>query len=375
MPRKKATRSSRAVPVHLARRVDELRQRVRQAGASALLVTNPVDIRYLTGFVGDDSWALIPAKAGRATILSDARFEEQIQREAPHARAVMRGNQRLHEVLPQVLPGRAGKLALQPDHVSIRQRGNLARSLGARRLMELDDRLLEQRSIKDEGEVACIRRALAIQQKAYEKTLEYVQPGMTERQVAAYLEFQMRDMGADGPSFPSIVAAGANASLPHAIPGEARVKKNQIILIDWGARWGGYCSDMTRVVAVGKMPAKIREIYEVVLEAQLAGIAAIGPGVPCRTVDSAAREVIRKAGYGKEFGHGLGHGLGLNIHEHPRLNQIANEVLAPGQVVTVEPGIYLPGVGGVRIEDDVLVTDRGAKVLSHLPKGLDSAMI
>ncbi|HEX7010598.1 MAG TPA: M24 family metallopeptidase, partial [Phycisphaeraceae bacterium] len=188
--------------------------------------------------------------------------------------------------------------------------------------------------------------------------------------------YQMRKLGADGPSFPTIVAADASASLPHAIPGPRKLRKNGIVLIDWGARWGGYCSDLTRVVALGRMPPKLREIYQIVLDAQLAAIDAIAPGKPLKEVDAAARRLIERAGYGRQFGHSLGHGIGLDIHEMPTLSPRSDKgELEPGHVVTVEPGIYLPGIGGVRIEDDVLVTPRGAQVLSRLPKDLKSAMI
>ncbi|MDH3583872.1 MAG: aminopeptidase P family protein, partial [Phycisphaerae bacterium] len=205
--------------------------------------------------------------------------------------------------------------------------------------------------------------------------LAEVKPGMTEQEVAARLEYHMRCGGADGPSFPIIVGAGANGSIPHYMPGRARVKKHGTILIDFGARYRGYCSDMTRVVALGRMPRKLAEIYKIVLNAQLAGIDAIGPGVPLKKVDAAARAVIDGAGYAKHFRHGLGHGIGLEIHEEPRLSARSRGELQPGQVVTVEPGIYLPGVGGVRLEDDILVTDRGHRNLCRLPKSLESAII
>ena len=203
-----------------------------------------------------------------------------------------------------------------------------------------------------------------------------LKPGQHEAELAAFLEYRVRALGADGVSFPTIVAADANAALPHAIPGRRKLKAGSSVLIDWGARFGGYCSDMTRVVALGKMKPKVREIYQIVLDAQLAAIDAIKPGVRQVDVDRVARDVIDQAGYGEQFGHGLGHGLGLDIHEAPRLSPLAGDgVLQPGHVVTVEPGIYLPGQGGVRIEDDVLVTERGHRVLTDLPKTLESAII
>lgn len=217
-----------------------------------------------------------------------------------------------------------------------------------------------------------------MQEQAYRETLAWLREEGRPREVevAAYLEYRMRMLGADGASFPTIVAVDANAALPHAIPGRRRVKDKGIVLIDWGARVGGYCGDLTRVVGLGGMSRKMCEVYGVVLEAQLAGIEAVGPGVKLKDVDAKARKVIERAGYGKHFGHGLGHGLGLDVHESPSVSARAGEAtLEAGMVVTIEPGVYLPGVGGVRIEDDVLVTAGGHRVLSDLPKSVDDAII
>jgi Xaa-Pro aminopeptidase len=370
----KTIRKAPIRPDH-SQRLALVRQRLRDWKLPALLVTNPRDIRYLTGFVGDDSWALIPAAAGAPIILSDFRFQEQIAREAPHAAVRIRKESLGDELAALLGARRIRSLALQSSYVTLAQLRTLRRKLAGTRLVDQDDGLLKQRAVKDSGEVDAIRKALRIAEQAYQRTVEQARAGMTELQLAARLEFEMRSLGADGPSFPSIVAAGPNASLPHAIPGAAKLRRGGIVLIDWGARWGGYCSDLTRTISLGPMPAAIREIYEVVLDAQLAGIAAVAPGRSVREVDAVARGIIEKAGYGPQFGHGLGHGIGLDIHEQPTLGQRAEGTLEPGQVVTVEPGIYLPGVGGVRIEDDVLVTARGARVLSSLPKDPASAMI
>ncbi len=371
------TRRSRknATPPILLDRVRQLQKRLRRLRIDALLVNNPRDIRYLTGFVGDDSWALIPASSSRVHVLSDSRFEEQIQIEAPHVISHIR-RKGLAEELARVRQEEGfRRIGLQASYITVATRKAIEKKVGARRIKDVDDGLLAQRAIKDKTEIANIRKAGEIQQEAFRRLLKTLKAGQTENEIAARLEYEMRSLGADGPSFPTIVAAGANASLPHAIPGQAKLQRNNILLVDWGARYNGYCSDMTRVIALGKMPAKIREIYQIVLEAQLAGIEAIRPGARLKDVDAAARSVIEKAGYGDNFGHGLGHGLGLNIHELPSLGKLSKGELQPGQVVTVEPGIYLPGIGGVRIEDDVLVTERGRQVLTHLPKDLDSAII
>jgi Xaa-Pro aminopeptidase len=362
-------------PPWISARVKVSQKRLRTAGASALLVTNPCDIRYLTGFVGDDSWALIPMRGSKVYILSDFRFEEQIQKEAPHAVVVMRKKSLAEELAALTARVKVDKIVVQPGYLTLSMRKALAKHLGARRILAVDDGMFVQRAVKDDSEVKAIRRALSIQQQAFRETCDFIKPGLSEYEVAAYLEYRMRALGADGVSFPSIVAVDANASLPHAVPGKAKIKAGSSVLIDWGAKWGGYCSDLTRVVAVGKMKPKIREIYQIVLDAQMAAIDAIGPGKRQSDIDAIARGVIQKAGYGDRFGHSLGHGIGLDIHELPVLASKADGVLEAGQVVTVEPGIYLPGVGGVRIEDDVLVTPKGHKTLSDLPKSLESAII
>ncbi|MEM1109586.1 MAG: Xaa-Pro peptidase family protein [Planctomycetota bacterium] len=365
-----------SAPSILSARTDLLRQRLRAAGYDALLITNPIDTRYLTGFVGDDSWTLIPAKRGQPIVLSDSRFEEQIKQEAPHVTAVMR-KKSLAEELDKLTDRRnLRQIAVQCSHLTLAQYDAIGKKLGKRRLHAFDDGLLEQRAIKTDDEVRLIKKAGKIQQEAFVELLDFIEPGQRESEVAAFLEYRIRALGADGVSFPSIVAADANAALPHAIPGSRKLKKGGIVLIDWGAKHKGYCSDMTRVIGLGGMKPKMREIYRVCLDAQLAGIDAVRPGVKLTDVDAAARKVIDDAGYGDYFGHGLGHGIGLDIHEAPRLSPLAgNGVLEPGHVVTVEPGIYLPGIGGVRIEDDVLVTPRKHRVLTDLPKSLESAII
>lgn len=363
-------------PPHLLERVRSVRHRLQPWGVQALLVSNPRDIRYLTGFAGDDSWALVWARRTQMTIISDFRFQEQIQRQAPHVRLKMRKGP-MAQALAQVIQ-RMGlkKLAMQRDWITIRQRRVLAKHLGAaRRLVGVEDGLIRQRAVKDKSEVSAIRRALKIQQEAYRRTIAQIEPGQSEQQIAAFLEYQMRLLGADGSAFPAIVAADANASLPHAVPGPRKVKRGGVVLIDWGACWNGYCSDLTRVVAIGKMPARLRKVYEIVLEAQRAAIDAIAPGQPLAHVDAVARRVIKKAGYAEHFGHSLGHGLGLDVHESPTLSAHSKGVLEPGHLVTVEPGIYLPGIGGIRIEDDVWVTDRGRIILSDLPTDIESTII
>ena len=370
-----ATRLQPVTPEHLRRRIRAVQSRLVNWAAEALLVTNPNDIRYLTGFDGDDSWALLRRRARTVHVLSDFRFEQQIGRTAPQVRAVMR-KRSLAEALAQVVRQLGvERLALQAGHVTLAQRQALVKHLGAGKLKAVADGLLHQRAVKGPEEIAAIRRALRIQEQAYRHTLAYIRPGRSEVAIAAYLEYQMRRFGADGASFPTIVAVGANASLPHAVPSTRKVRHGSLLLIDWGARLKGYCSDLTRTVAVGRMSAQVQRVYAIVLEAQRAAIDAIRPGKTLAEIDQVARTVIERAGYGRRFGHSLGHGIGLDIHEEPVLARRSKGILEPGHVVTVEPGIYLPGRLGVRIEDDVLVTERGRRVLSKLPTDIDQAVV
>ena len=364
-----------AVPAHLQARVAIVRKRMTRWATDALLVTNPRDVRYLTGFVGHDSWAIVRAGSNRVRLISDFRYEQQIAREAPHISAVIRKDSFGDALSRLARRLKIERFGIQAAHMTLAMRRALAKKLSARRLVEVDDGLLQQRAVKDAREVRFVCRAVRCQQQAFQMLLGQLKPGQSEQALAARLDLHMRSLGADGSSFETIVAAGPNASLPHAVPGRAKVKNGSLVLFDWGARWDGYCGDLTRVVAVGRMPVRIREVYKIVLDAQLAAIEAIAPGEPVQKVDGVARKIISDAGYGDFFGHGLGHGIGLDIHEQPTLSSHVEATLKPGHVVTVEPGIYLPGAGGVRIEDDVLVTARGRRVLSDLPKDLDSAII
>lgn len=348
-------------------------RKLRAAKVDAMLVTKAVDVGYLTGFTGEDSSVLIGS--GWACLVTDGRFTEQVAKDCPDIECRVRTGP-MEAALAGALKGRrVRKLGFEPRHMTVKRRNDLAGKIGGRKLVEVSKVVSALREVKDDGELRIVRRAIRIAEKAF-KELCGLGPkgwvGRTERDLAAELVYRMRRAGADGPSFPTILAAGAHGSFPHYSPDLTRVKADQAVLIDWGARAGGYCSDLTRVVFTGTIPAKLREVYEVVRRAQQAGIAAIRPGVGCKAVDAAAREVIVKAGYGEQFGHGLGHGLGREVHEAPGLGKQSKARLKSGTVVTVEPGIYLPGFGGVRIEDDVLVTAGPARRLSSLPRDIDA---
>jgi len=342
------------------------------------LVTSFVDVSWLTGFEGDDSYVLLTPD--RIVILSDSRFEEQLEREAPWLQAVIGPAKPMTDrVCAQVKRLKIRKLGVQAESMTMKLKAGLEKIFREERLkvklVGMTDALVKLRHNKDAHEIGIMEEAIRIAEGAFVAMKGQVKAGMTENEIAGLLGYEMRQRGALNSSFDSIVGAGANGSLPHYRPENVKLQANSPLLVDWGAKYRGYCSDLTRVLFMDRVPEKIREIYKIVLEAQLAGIAAIKPGVTGKAVDKAARDVIEKAGYGKQFGHGTGHGLGRDIHEAISCSRLSKSVLEAGMVVTVEPGIYLPGLGGVRIEDDVLVTRTGHRVLSSLAKDIESAEI
>jgi Xaa-Pro aminopeptidase len=372
----KSSRSSQVRRrVLAARRRAVLREARQTKSICALLVSNPVDVGYLTDFSGEDSYLLFGDSW--AVLLTDGRFSEQASRECPGLELHVRTG-RMSRGIRDVLVGRrVRRLGLQAEHMTLRMYEMLEKALG-KTLVPISDAVAGARMVKDESELRAIRKAVRVAEDAWGDLVSQGAKffvGRTERQIAAELDFRMRLAGADGPSFPTIVAAGANGSLPHYRPGECKIRKNQSVLIDFGAWVEGYCSDLTRVVFTGTIPPKIHEIYQVVLSAQQAGIAAVRSGVHARTVDAAARDVIRQAGYGEDFSHGLGHGLGREVHEDPGVARSCRTPLRKNMVVTIEPGLYLPGIGGVRIEDDVRVTTRGCSRLSSLPRAIEEMVL
>jgi Xaa-Pro aminopeptidase len=365
-----------------AQRVQRLQAQLAEQQLSALLVTSEKDIQYLTGFVGHDSLAIVPhpANGSKPVIISDSRYDEFLNpwRTSDSAEIIMGIRHRLDETVREICRSRnLTKLGIQAEHVTLALRAKLAGAVGESRLVETTGVVGTLRLRKDALEVSTIERALAIQQEALTASIDEFRTGMTELEFSARVEFEMKTRGALGASFTPIIGAGSNSSIIHHMTGSTPITPQAgVLLVDWGAMIDGYCGDLTRTFGIGKMHPKIREIYPVVLEAQLAAIDAIRPGKVCADIDAVARNVIAKAGYGEFFGHGLGHGLGMDVHEPPYFNNLETQTrLEPGMIMTVEPGIYLPGIGGVRIEDDVLITDNGSRVLSDYPKDLSSAII
>jgi Xaa-Pro aminopeptidase len=361
-----------------AKRAARLALELREREIDALLVAAPLNMRYLTGFTGSNGLALLRADPGEGEdghrFFTDFRYTLQAAEQVPRAfaRSIVTGS--LLEAAARALTvGPGGKLGFDDAHTTVAEHERLREALARDwELVPCAGTVERRRAVKDEGEIERMRAAAQLADEALTEVLEDGLVGRAERDVAIDLELRMRRLGAEAPSFASIVAAGPHGALPHAVPRAERIRRDVLVTIDWGARHEGYCSDCTRTYATGEgVSAEAREVYGVVLAAQEAGVAAVRAGPTGREVDAVARAVIERAGYGERFGHGLGHGVGLDVHEAPRLSRVESEQpLRAGNVVTVEPGIYLPGRLGVRIEDLLVVRDGAQEALNGLDKAL-----
>lgn len=354
-------------------RADRVAAKLAERELDALLVTDLVNVRWLTGYTGSNGLALVGPGAQRV-FLTDFRYLTQA------AEQVADGWQR--EIAPELqqavigfaVPAQDGatlKLGFDDAHLSVRDHTALAgRIAEGVELVAAGGIIEELRAVKDADEQARIRAAAQLADAALAEVLTRGLAGRTERDVALDLEMTMRRAGAESVSFPPIIASGTHSALPHAVPRDVEIPKGTLVTIDWGAQLDGYASDCTRTYATGELDPRDREIYDLVLQAQVASLAAVRAGAGGRAVDAVARDIITAAGHGEHFGHGLGHGVGAEVHEGPRLSQRSEATLEVGQVVTVEPGVYVPGAVGVRIEDLAIVTEDGSDVLTSLPKEL-----
>jgi len=392
----------------IRKRIRTIRRELDKKKIRFLLITGPANVTYMTGFLGDDSWAAIAG--GRVYLLTDSRYTEQAQKECPSCKIIDRAGPMADAVAGLVKKLKSVRTVAVEDSVSMADFEQLKKAVKAR-FRTVAGIVETVRSIKDESEISTIRSAVAISTKALAQTLPYIKPGVTESELAGMLDFQIRKLGARN-SFETIVAFGPNGSRPHHQPGSRKLRKKDTVLIDFGAKYKGYCSDITRCFMCGEgilplspaagkpvlsvvegMPAGrkawrghpglvldaragrprhtaspqivfYKKVYDVVEQAQAAAIKMIKPGVKITQVDAAAREAIDKSGLPVDS-HGTGHGFGLEIHESPFLKPDGKGKLKAGQVITIEPGIYMPGKLGVRIEDDILVTETGYKILTH----------
>jgi Xaa-Pro aminopeptidase len=353
-------------------RLDRARALLDRHQVDALLIIKAErleapNLRYLTGFTGSTGAALITPR--EAVLLVDFRYVEQAHTEAPGWEVVQVPRQASEALAESVRAREVRRLGFEPDGLTVRQHGELARLLHPTEFVAVEgvDRL---RWVKEPDELDRIRRAVQVADAAFDHILGYLRPGVRERDVATELEFYMRRQGAEREAFSSIVASGARSSLPHGRASDKPLASGELVTLDFGAVVDGYHSDCTRTVVLGPATSRQREIYDLVLRAQTAALQGLRPGLAGRDADALARRVIADAGHGEHFGHGLGHGVGLAIHEGPTLSPREEAVLEAGMVVTVEPGVYLPGWGGVRIEDLVVLTSDGCEVLTRAPKQL-----
>ena len=358
-----------------AARRGRLMKLVKQTGAQGLLISNFTNVTYLTGFTGDSSHLLLTGHD--EVLVSDFRYITQLEEECPGLRTHIRPSSvLLRDAVVEVIgAAKVGRLAIEGDSFTVADYAHLTDKLPKLAVLCTAGLVEQLREIKDQEEVAEIRLAVRHAERAFAVLRATLRPGRSEKELADELDHQLRLQGAQCSSFPPIVAADARAALPHARPTTEPIDGAKLLLVDWGASSRGYKSDLTRVLVTGKISPKLERLYGVVLTAQELAIAAIRPGKTGREIDAIARGIIAAAGFEKYFGHGLGHGLGLDVHELPRLSVINEKPLRAGMVVTVEPGIYLPGWGGIRIEDDVLVTRRGHEVLTSCPKQLADAVV
>lgn len=365
---------------HLSRR-DKIRRQLSKQKIDAFLVTNPINVRYLSGFTGGDA-VLIVKRNGDDVLLSDPRFTIQVEEECPTLSAHIRP---AGETMPQAVAKtigksafrtKGGRLAVEAESMTLAERIRVFSKLDNWESVPTQAWVEGLRQIKDRAEIASIRKAIDAAYRALCDVRKLLRADMSEIDVRNELEYRMRIRGAEEKSFPSIIGAGPRAALPHGVPSEMKLAGQSHLLLDWGAVVDGYMSDLTRVLILSPANKKLKTVYETVLKAQQAAIKAIKPGKTGQEIDAVARNMIADAGFGKYFNHGLGHSLGLEIHEAPRFAVGHTTVLKPGMIMTVEPGIYIKNWGGVRIEDDVLVTKTGCEVLSkQVPKSFDEMTV
>ncbi len=349
-----------------ALRLARLRRDLARQKLDALLVTSEPDVRYLTGFTGNDSALLVTAR--HAFFLTDGRYTEQADQETRDLEILCRKRGMME--LAGRTARRAGvkRLGFESRVLTVAQHEELGRQAPGVKLAPTTDMIENQRILKDPEEVDSIRRAVRVAEQAFLDIRPLIRPGRTEAELAHALNSAMIQLGADSPAFDTIVAFAERSSLPHARPTTRRLRSGDAVLFDWGARVGGYCSDLTRMVFVNIISPFYARVYGAVLEAQRRALRRAEAGIPAAEVDAAARDYLKSQRFGRRFSHGLGHGIGLQIHEAPALNARSTAKLKAGMVFTVEPGVYAPGRGGVRIEDDVLVRRSGIQLLTSAPK-------
>lgn len=351
-----------------AHRLDLLRRHLKKLKCEALAVTHLTNVRYLTGFTGTSGMVLV-TEGGEDYFITDFRYRGQaMQQVGEFSEVVIADKGPWKEAARLVKKARIGLLGFESEHTSVAVWEDVKKDVTPVQTVPVKRAVEDMRLFKDADEIAIIREAIRIGDETFAQVLAELRPGLTELEVALRIESTIRELGGQGTSFETIVASGSRSALPHGVASEKVIEKGDMVTIDMGARFNGYCSDMTRTVVLGKATRKQKEIYALTYKAQTTAAAALRPGLNCKAADAVARGVIEAAGYAEEFGHGLGHGVGMDIHEQPRLSSLGKGALRAGMVVTCEPGVYLPEWGGVRIEDMMLITPDGAEILTGTEK-------
>ncbi len=350
-----------------ADKLTKIRERLERESLDGFLVATQQNRRYLSGFKGSAGTLLVTAT--QAVLLTDSRYTEQAAQQAPdfEVEKTTVDDDSLERAVART---GARRLGFEKDHISYTGWEKLRDRLSGVELVGLSGAIEELRMLKSPEEIEKISKAQAIADEAFGLLTDKIRIGATELSLAMELEFTMRKLGADRLAFSIIAVSGERSSLPHGVPTNKALAEGDFLTIDFGAAYDGYCSDETRTFVMGRLGKKHEEIYNLVLKAQVAAVEKVGPGIPAKEIDLTGRRIIEEGGYGEYFGHGIGHGVGLDVHERPAVSRKSEDMLAPGMVITVEPGVYIPGFGGVRIEDLVLVTEDGHKVLSTSPKEL-----
>ena len=345
----------------------KLRQALMDLNVDALLITNEYNRRYMTGFTGTAGVAVVTKND--AVFITDFRYTEQAQAQVQDFRIVQHNGPIFAEVATQVALMGAKTIGFEKDSMSYATYEIYKEAVKAE-FVPVSGVIEKIRLIKTQEEINIIKAACEIADNAFTHILDYIKPGKTELDVSNELEFFMRKQGATSSSFDIIVASGVRSALPHGVATDKVIEKGDFVTLDFGALYNGYISDITRTIAVGQPSDKLVEMYNVVLESQLLALEKVGPGMTGIEADAVARDYLKSKGYGEAFGHSTGHGIGLEVHEGPGLSFRSNTVLEPNMVVTIEPGVYLPGIGGVRIEDDIIITETGNERLTHSTKEL-----
>ncbi len=346
-------------------RVAAVRDALEEVRVDALLVSDPDNVSYLSGFAGDSGLLCI---GDGQHLVTDGRFETQAPREAPGFGVVIAANSLCDSAVEVLRQSGAQRIGFEADHITFSCYQDLKKKAKPARLVPTRGLVGKLRIVKDEHEIALLREAVLTADRAFARIAPRLRPGRRERIVASDIERLLRSEGADKPAFDTICASGPNAAMPHARPTDRRFQDRELVKLDFGARRQGYCSDLTRTVCLGKPTPKQRRVHNTVRTAQLKAIEAVRPGVKAKKLDRIARRYLEEKGFGKLFRHSLGHGVGREVHEQPRIGRNSEDVLEPGMVFTIEPGIYIEDWGGVRLEDIVLVTEEGCEVLTTADK-------